>query len=112
LRQFSDKLKNKKDVIVLWGGMFVLFSVLGLAFSSKPQQPQLAGTIQTVVVGPANKNNDTVAVITMNVMNAGTMQSIVKNWKVTATINGNNYDGLFGMMPQTVSFNTTGNRGE
>jgi hypothetical protein len=107
VRGAFDGLKRRREIIAFSVGSFVLFAALVYAVGSRPQTPQLSGTIQGVVAGnvPGGGERDTVAVITANVVNTGTMQTIIKNWRVTARSNGREYQATFPVMPDAVGFN-------
>jgi hypothetical protein len=98
------KLSEWKEIIVFSSSVFVALFITFVLLGNRPQQPQLTGAIQSVITGAINDNKDSVMVISMNVMNIGSMQSIVKNWSISASVNGSSFQGSFPMMPKTFSF--------
>jgi len=74
-------------------GVFVVALTCFSIFAPRTQTPQLAGTIESTVGGPINDGKDTISVFVVDILNSGTMQSIVKNWTVTATINSRKLSG-------------------
>jgi hypothetical protein len=105
LKFVFEKIKTNREVIVLWCGLFILFSVSGSVLGARQQEPNLLPGIQSVVTGGINSDKDTVAVLEMTIMNIGSMQSIAKNWSIEATINGTKYSGLLSSMADTFTFN-------
>lgn len=99
-----QKIKTKKEIIAWWGCGFVLMLAVMQLLGTKSQEPNLGGNIQQIQAGGINNDQDTVAIITVNIMNAGNMQSIIKNWNVEAEVNGNKYSGTFTVMPDTFFF--------
>jgi hypothetical protein len=71
--------------------------------SPRTQTPQLGGNIEYTIAGPLGDTGSTITVFTVDVINSGTMQSIVKNWSGSATINSLNYQGSF-LIPPPASF--------
>lgn len=98
-----NKLKKRKEIIAFWVGSFVLLSALIYLMGSRPQQPELIGSIQQALAG-AQGERDTVVILALNVLNKGSMQTILKNWKVTAESNGNKYEAIFAQMPEQFTF--------
>jgi len=98
--------KGLRQLFFVSIGVFVVALTCFSIFSPRPQSPQLAGTIESAISGPLNDNKDTVSVFVVDIINSGTMQSIVKNWTVTATINSRNYQGAF-VVPAPASFTFT-----
>lgn len=99
-------IKARREIISLWVGGIVLFSAAIYFLGSRSQVPDLQGEISQALIGPLpGSNRDVVAVITMNISNIGTMQSIVKGWKVQADANGSTYDATFIQMPSAFTFN-------
>ena len=56
------------------------------------------------MVGPSTVDRETIVVLALNVINTGTMQTIVKKWKVEAKASGQVYQAVFGQMPPTFTF--------
>jgi hypothetical protein len=106
LRTAFHKLKQWRELFVFWGGTFLLCMILFFFMGSRPQQPNFEGGIQQAFSGGLpGSDRDTIAVIALNIINTGNMQSIVKNWKIQATANGNTYEGVFVQMPPSFTFN-------
>jgi hypothetical protein len=102
MRTIFQKLKPWKEMasFVLW--TFIALVTVFYFIGSRPSEPRLVGSVTAAVTGGTNNGKDTMAIITMNIINAGTMQSIVKGWQVSAIINGNKYDGSLAQMPKDV----------
>jgi hypothetical protein len=101
-----DKLKENKETFTFLAMSFVVVLALCYLIAAKPQQPILAGTIQSIATGGlSNDAKDTVAIVSMSIMNSGTMPSIPRNWTVQAVINGQTYTPSFVPMPKTFTFN-------
>jgi hypothetical protein len=99
-------INERREIIALWIGGVVLFSALIYSLGARPQQPMFEAAIQQAFTGPLPGNaRDTIAVVNLNIINAGTMQSIVKSWRVRATAGGSSYEGTFVQMPPTFTFN-------
>jgi hypothetical protein len=106
VRLAFGKLKERKEKVAFALGSFVLFLTLIFAIGTRSPQPVLAGGIQSVMTGNLGGNDrDTIAAFTVNVINTGSMQTIVKNWKVTAESNGRKYEASFPAMPDSFTFN-------
>jgi hypothetical protein len=73
---------------------------------SDKDRPQLAGSVQQITAGGYNNGHDTIAVVTIGVQNSGSMQSIAKNWSLTAKIGDNSYEGSF-IIPPPKAFTFT-----
>ena len=97
------KLSKWKETVYFASAVFVAVLTILLFISPIHQGPQLAGGIQSVVTGGQNNDRDTIAVITMSIMNAGSMQTITKNWNVEALINGRKYNPSF-ILPAPTNF--------
>jgi hypothetical protein len=104
LRAAFGKLKERREAIAFGIAAFVLFLSLIYAVGTRPQEPHLTGAVQQVITGNGPTERDTIVVVTMNVINTGTMQTIVKNWHVTAEVNGRKYEAVFVPMPETFTF--------
>jgi hypothetical protein len=105
LKYSFDKLKEKRQVLTFSVGSFLVCVVLFFFLGARAQQPDLHGEIPQVLVGPVpGTDRDTVAVVAINIINSGTMQSIVKSWKVTAQSGDNIYNGVFVQMPASFTF--------
>lgn len=89
------KLENKREAAYFFIASFVFIFVLVFIIAPRTQGPQLGGNIQAVTGGGINNDHDTITVITVAVLNSGSMQSITKNWSITAKVNENTYDGSF-----------------
>jgi hypothetical protein len=100
------KLKRRKEQIAFGVGSFVLFLTLVYALGSPTQRPELSASIHSVIVGSGTTDHDSIAAITLNVVNTGTMQTIVKNWQVYVEGNGQRYDAVFPIMPDNFVFNS------
>jgi hypothetical protein len=87
--------ESVRQLILISVAVFVAVFVGFLTFSPRAQTPQLGGNIEYTIFGPTEDGKGTIAVLTVDVTNAGTMQSIAKNWNVTGTVNNINYQGLF-----------------
>jgi hypothetical protein len=105
LRFAFNKLNEGKQIISFGIGSFLLF-VLLMVIVARPQQPELNGGIQGIVAGKSpGSDRDVAAIFTINITNTGSMQTIVKSWKVEATANGRKYEAVFPPMPKTFTFN-------
>jgi hypothetical protein len=104
LRIAFHQLNSRKEMIAFGFSSFVLFMALIYAVGTRPQSPALSGVVQSVVIGSGIPNQDAVTVLTANVINTGTMQTIVKNWRVTARVNGHDYQGSFPQMTDSFTF--------
>lgn len=102
IRIISDKLRGKRDILAFSACMFMLFFLLLYFVGTQKNQPQLAGGIQNVVAIPVAGQDGTIAVIAMSIINTGNMQTIIKNWNVEASLNGNRYQGTISAMPERV----------
>jgi hypothetical protein len=98
------RLKNRKEQIGFGIGSFVLFLTLVYSMGTSSPRPILSGSISSVVSGNSGER-DTVAVFSISIINTGNMQTIVKNWKVSARSNGRKYDAVFPEMPDNFIFN-------
>jgi hypothetical protein len=98
--------KERQDAIVILAGVFIVSFVLLFVLTPRTQTPQLGGVIANVMGGSINNDKDTIVAITVNIVNSGSMQSITKNWSVTATINSQDYRGTF-LIPPPESFTFT-----
>jgi hypothetical protein len=99
------KLTQRKEQIAFGGFSFLIFLTLMIFAAGRAQEPKLAGAIQSAIVGRPNSDRTTFVVLSANIINSGTMQSIVKSWRVTAESNGRKYEGAFAPMPDTFTFN-------
>jgi hypothetical protein len=105
LRYAFQKLHERREQIVFFVGIFAVFVVLFFFVGTKPQQPNLIGTIQQVAAGQTAPNSrDTIAIITIGIVNTGGMQSIVKQWRVQAKSQGNIYEGIIVPMQKNFTF--------
>jgi hypothetical protein len=103
IAKLLKRFENVFDIIKFSVACFIGVFVLLFLVAPRTQGPQLAGGIQTVAAGGVNNDHDTIVVITMNVLNSGSMQSIVKNWNISAGINGRTYVGSL-MVPAPKDF--------
>jgi hypothetical protein len=106
LGKYLEWFKSLRALFFVSVGVFVVALTCFSIFAPRAQSPQLAGTVESVVAGPLNEGSDTIAVFVVDVLNSGSMQSIVKNWTVTATINSRNYQGAF-IVPAPPNFTFT-----
>ncbi len=83
---------------------FVLFLTLIYAVGTRGQEPELSASIQSVFVGNGQTDHDNIVAIALNVINTGTMQTIVKNWRVSIEANGQTYSAAFPLMPESFTF--------
>jgi len=104
LKKVFHKLENKKEAIHFWIASFVAICTLFYFIGANVQKPGLVGSIQSVIGGSADNQQDTVMVITMSILNTGSMQSIAKNFHVEADANGVKYPATFTAMPTTFTF--------
>jgi hypothetical protein len=102
IRIISDKLQKVRDILVFGVCLFSVFFFLFYFLGTNRTQPQLVGGIQSALTGPAQNNKDSVSLLTMSIINAGSMQTILKNWNVEASLNGVRYQGTFMPMPDRV----------
>jgi hypothetical protein len=105
LRGVFKRLKAKKELCIYGVASFVLFMALIYAVGTPAAKPELAGTIQQVITGNVGGDRDTIAVISANIINTGTMQTIVKNWRVSVRANGHDYQAAFPQMTDDFTFN-------
>ncbi|WP_315739689.1 MULTISPECIES: hypothetical protein [unclassified Bradyrhizobium] len=106
IRLAFGKLKDRKQQIAFGATSFVLFLLLIFSVGTRSPRPQLSGGIQSVMAGNAGQDErNTIAVLALNVVNTGSMQTIVKNWRVSARSNGRIYDAVFPTMPDNFVFN-------
>jgi hypothetical protein len=106
LKYAFNRLKKRQELLAFCGGCMIIFFLLFLAIDQRPsQRPNLVAGIQQVLVGPSPADRETIVVLALNVINTGTMQTIVKNWKVEAKVNGQIYQAVFGQMPSAFTFN-------
>jgi len=98
------RLKERKEQIAFGVGSFVLFLTLIYAIGSRSQEPILTASIQSVFIGDGPTDHDNIGAIALNVVNTGTMQTIVKNWRVAVEANGQKYDAAFPLMPESFTF--------
>jgi hypothetical protein len=104
-----DRLKQRKEIYTFYASSFVLFMALIYAIGTPTAKPQLNGGIQSVVAGNIGSDRDTIVVLAANIVNTGTMQTIVKNWRVSVRANGHEYQGAFPQMPDNLTFNNIPN---
>jgi hypothetical protein len=105
LRFAFHKLKQRREVIAFGVGSFLLFLLL-MVVIARPASPELNGGIQNAIVGQSPGNDrDTIVIFTINITNTGSMQTVVKSWKVEALANGRKYDAIFPQMPSRFTFN-------
>ena len=110
LRRFFDKLTNRKEEIQFWALCFVVICTLFIFMGTRTQEPKLTLEAQSITSGNivANDKKGTISVITIGVVNAGNMQTIMKQWDVLATINGDSVHGVVLIKPKDITFDTTG----
>lgn len=102
------RLKQRREIFIYWVSGLVILTGLFQIIGSRPQEPDFKAGIAGLQVGGAS-GHSSIAVITMTIINAGTMQSIVKNWHIEATVAGTVYKPTFSSpMPEVVSFDTSG----
>jgi hypothetical protein len=104
--QYLEWFKNFRQLLLVSAAVFVISLMCFSIFAPRSQSPQLAGTIESVLMGPMNDGKDTIAVFVVNVVNSGTMQSIIKNWSITSTINSRTYAGAL-LVPPPPAFTFT-----
>ncbi|MGC1862593.1 MAG: hypothetical protein WA733_16130 [Methylocystis sp.] len=108
MKTVFHKLSTSKEMIYFAGTFFVLVFLVADVFGVRNQQPNLSGGIQQIMVGGIRDNKDSIVIITVTIMNSGSMQSIVKNWNIEATINGNSYQGaVISPAPKSFTFTST-----
>jgi hypothetical protein len=98
------RLKKRKEQIAFGVGSFILFLTLIYALGSRSQEPILTASIQSVFIGDGATDRENIGAIALNVVNTGTMQTIVKNWRVSVEANGHTYDAAFPIMPESFTF--------
>lgn len=109
LRNVFKKLETWREAITFIVGCFIAVCTLFYFVGATKHGPILIGAIQQAQGGPSNGGHDTVMIISMSIMNTGDMQSIVKDWRVDASIAGVHYNGIFEEMPNTFTFNNIPN---
>jgi hypothetical protein len=109
LKGVFNRLKVRKEIYIYSASSFVLFMALVYAVGTPAAKPQLSGIIGSVVTGNAGTDRDTIVVIAANIINTGTMQTIVKNWRVSVRANGHEYQAVFPQMPDNLTFNNIPN---
>lgn len=107
LAKYKNYINGAREVTFVSIGMFVFLYVFIYYVAPRTQSPQLAGVIDSVVIGDlAQTEPSTIAVFSMSIFNSGAMQSTIKNWGVIATVSGRNYQGAFPVpLPQNIRFN-------
>jgi hypothetical protein len=104
--RYTKWLDSLTEAVFVGIGFFILVFVLIYMIAPRAQSAQLAGNVEYVISGPINDNKDTILVMTVDVLNSGSVQSIIKNVTVTATIGNINYQGAFLVPPpKTFTFN-------
>jgi hypothetical protein len=106
-KRFFRVVEDNKDIVMFSGTVFAILTLLFFVFSSEDKSPKLIGNLQQVLIGndPTSSRNS-IAVFSMNILNRGGMSSIVYNWKLTATINGHNYEAvILSPAPRELTFN-------
>src|SRR5713226_6601028 len=96
--------ETRKEQIAFGVASFVLFLTLIYAVGTRGQEPELSASIQSVFVGNGQTDHDNIVAIALNVINTGTMQTIVKNWRVSIEANGQTYSAAFPLMPESFTF--------
>jgi len=105
LRYAFHKLQERREQIFFFCGTFLACVVLFVSIGSGPQQPNLVGSVQQVTTGQnAVSDRDTYAVFTVGIVNTGSMQSIIKQWRVQAKAQGNTYEGVIMPMQRDFTF--------
>ena len=104
LRRAFDKLQERRQALVFAGGTFLVCLILFFFLGTRPQEPNLVGSIQQVMTGKGNNDRETVAIFSIGIVNTGGMQSIVKQWTVEAEANGIKYQATFVPVPKTFTF--------
>lgn len=106
LKMAFNKLQEKKQLFVFFGGCFASLVILFAFLAPRPNEPNLIGAIEGVFTGTLpTTDNDVVAVFEVGIANTGGMQSVVKQWGVVAEVNGVRYTGAFIPMPSNFTFN-------
>jgi hypothetical protein len=101
------KISRLREMLYFASAMFIaIFTILLLA-NPLSQGPNFAGAVQQILTGGQNNDHDTVAVITMSIVNSGSMQSVAKNWTVETSANGRKYTPSF-LVPAPKNFTFTG----
>ena len=90
--------------MVFGGCSFCAVLVILFVMGPREQHPQFVGAIPSLL-SAALGERDTVAVMSMSILNTGNMQSIVKNLSVEAQVNGTKYEGKFSTAPKQMTFN-------
>jgi hypothetical protein len=109
LKGVFNRLKEKKEIYIFSASSFVLFMALIYGVGTPSAKPQLDGAIQSVLAGNVGSDRDTVVAFQANIINTGTMQTIVKNWRVSVRANGHDYQAVFPQMPDSFTFNNIPN---
>ena len=104
IRVAFGRLKERREQIAFGVGSFALFLTLIYALGNRTQEPILAASIQSVFIGDGSTDHESIGAIALNVINTGTMQTIVKNWRVSVEANGQKYDAVFPIMPESFTF--------
>jgi hypothetical protein len=105
LKFVFDKLKSFKEIAIFAGSFFVAAAMFFYVLGSTTPQPRLVGAMQSSITAAAASPTDTVAIIALSVINTGSMQTIIKNWQVEASINGTKYIAAFPQMPDKFEVN-------
>jgi hypothetical protein len=109
---FTDRLKEWRQQVIFCGGTFLIFIAIFSVIGTRTVRPDLQGSLINVIAGaPSGSNRQTIAVFSLTIINAGAMQTIVKNWRVTAMSNNRTYAGVFGIMPEVFTFNSIPSNG-
>ena len=84
-----------KDIFMFGGIVFASILVVFYVLAPRAPEPNFVGGVNSVVAGPINNDRDTIAIITISIINSGATQSIIKNWSIEAVIDGQSYGGGF-----------------
>jgi len=88
------KLTAWKEFITFVAWTFVAVATLFYLIGSTTPRPRFAGGIRNVVVLDTGNTHNSAVLITVSILNTGTMQSITKGWSVTVSKNGVIYHGF------------------
>jgi hypothetical protein len=84
-----------KDILMFGGIVFASILVAFYVLAPRALEPNFVGGVNSIVAGPINGERDTIAIVTISVINSGATQSIIKRWSVEAVVDGQSYNGSF-----------------
>ncbi|MGB8277012.1 MAG: hypothetical protein WCF20_03635 [Methylovirgula sp.] len=105
-RRALGLLQERKQEFTFAAGIFVLTCILFIFLSPPRPRPNIEADIQQTVGAASTKTRDYIVVFSINIINSGQMPSIIKNWRVTATVSGTTYEAMFPPVPENYTLQT------